>query len=83
VAAVSQERDRHQRHLHELPRDGSVSGMPGWRWIATPGHVSLFRESDRTLVAGDAVTTTRQESVFSIVTQRQGLNGPPAYFTID
>ena len=73
--------------VHELPRSGSVPGMPGWRWIPTPGHapghVSLFRDSDRTLIAGDAVTTTRQESVFAVVTQRQELNGPPAYFTID
>ena len=61
--------------------------MPGWRWIHTPGHapghVSLFRESDRILIAGDAVTTTKQESVFSVVTQKQELHGPPAYFTID
>jgi hypothetical protein len=35
------------------------------------------------LIAGDAVTTTKQESMFSVLTQRQELNGPPAYFTID
>jgi glyoxylase-like metal-dependent hydrolase (beta-lactamase superfamily II) len=73
--------------VHALPADGTVPGMPGWRWIATPGHapghVSLFRDTDRVLVAGDAVTTTRQESVFSVMTQRQEMNGPPAYFTID
>jgi hypothetical protein len=45
--------------------------------------VSLFRESDHTVIAGDAVTTTRQESVFAVMTQREELNGPPAYFTID
>ena len=74
-------------HVEALPADGAVPGMPGWRWIHTPGHapghVSLFRTSDRVLVAGDAVTTTRQESVFAVVTQKQELNGPPAYFTID
>jgi glyoxylase-like metal-dependent hydrolase (beta-lactamase superfamily II) len=73
--------------VRALPSNGDVPGMPGWRWIHTPGHspghVSLFRASDRTLIAGDAVTTTRQESVFSVMTQRQELNGPPAYFTID
>jgi glyoxylase-like metal-dependent hydrolase (beta-lactamase superfamily II) len=73
--------------VHPLPADGEVPGMPGWRWIFTPGHapghVSLFRETDRVLIAGDAVTTTRQESVFSVMTQRQEMNGPPAYFTID
>jgi glyoxylase-like metal-dependent hydrolase (beta-lactamase superfamily II) len=62
-------------------------GMTGWQWIHTPGHspghVSFFRDSDRVLIAGDAVTTTKQESVFAVATQKQELNGPPAYFTID
>jgi glyoxylase-like metal-dependent hydrolase (beta-lactamase superfamily II) len=70
-----------------LPQNGDVPGMPGWRWVPTPGHapghVSLFRRADGALLAGDAVTTTRQESVFAVATQKQELNGPPAYFTID
>jgi glyoxylase-like metal-dependent hydrolase (beta-lactamase superfamily II) len=74
-------------HVQPLPESGDVPGMPGWRWVPTPGHspghVSLFRDADRALIAGDAVTTTRQESAFSVLTQRQELNGPPAYFTID
>ncbi len=49
-----------------LPSDGSVPGMPGWRWLHTPGHapghISLFRDQDRTLIAGDAFVTTKQES---------------------
>ena len=73
--------------VRELPANGDVPGMPGWRWIHTPGHapghVSLFRVSDRLLIAGDALSTTRQESVFSVTTQRKELSGPPAYFTID
>lgn len=73
--------------VRALPSNGAVPGMPGWRWILTsghaPGHVSLFRHSDRLLLAGDAVTTTKQESVFSVATQKQELHGPPAYFTID
>lgn len=24
--------------IRELPADGSVPGLPGWRWIHTPGH---------------------------------------------
>lgn len=74
-------------HARELPSNGDVPGMPGWRWLHTPGHapghVSLFRPADRLLIAGDAVITTRQESVFSVMTQKAELNGPPAYFTID
>jgi glyoxylase-like metal-dependent hydrolase (beta-lactamase superfamily II) len=73
--------------VRPLPSNGDVPGMPGWRWIHTPGHapghVSLFRASDRVLIAGDAVVTTRQESVFAVMTQMQELNGPPKYFTID
>lgn len=71
--------------LEMLPDDGIVPPMPGWRWIATPGHtpghVSLWREADRTLVAGDAVVTTRQERLWWVATQRPALEGPPTYFT--
>ena len=71
----------------ELPEDGSVPGMPGWRWVFTPGHapghVSLFRDEDRTLVAGDAFVTTKQESAIAVLQQRQEIHGPPMYFTPD
>ena len=70
-----------------LPSDGSVPGMTGWRWIHTPGHapghVSLFRDSDRTLIAGDAFVTTQQESALAVLTQKQEIHGPPMYFTPD
>jgi glyoxylase-like metal-dependent hydrolase (beta-lactamase superfamily II) len=73
--------------VRPLPNDNSVPGMPGWRWIHTPGHspghVSLFRAADRLLIAGDAVATTRQESTYSVLPQQKELTGPPAYFTID
>ena len=73
--------------MHPLPADGTVPGMPEWRWIHTPGHtpghVSLFRESDRLLVAGDAFVTTKQESLIAAITQRAELHGPPAYYTPD
>jgi glyoxylase-like metal-dependent hydrolase (beta-lactamase superfamily II) len=73
--------------LETLPEDGSVPGMPAWRWIATPGHsaghVSFVRDRDRTVLAGDAVTTTKQESLLAVLTQRRELHGPPAYFTPD
>jgi glyoxylase-like metal-dependent hydrolase (beta-lactamase superfamily II) len=73
--------------VHPLPSDGSVPDAAGWRWVATPGHtpghVSLFRERDRTLLAADAVTTTKPESMAAVMTQRCELHGPPAYFTQD
>jgi glyoxylase-like metal-dependent hydrolase (beta-lactamase superfamily II) len=75
------------RHVHELPADGSVPGAPGWRWIPTPGHspghVSLLRDADRTVLAGDAFTTTKQESLIAALTQRAEIHGPPMYFTPD
>jgi glyoxylase-like metal-dependent hydrolase (beta-lactamase superfamily II) len=71
--------------LRELPEDGSIPGMPGWQWLRTaghsPGHVSLWRTSDRLLIAGDAFITTRQESVYRAVTQEPEMHGPPMYFT--
>lgn len=73
--------------VQALPADGSVPGMPGWRWIHTPGHtpghVSLFREEDRTLIAGDAFVTVRQESTSAVLRQKQEVWRPPAYFTQD
>jgi Zn-dependent hydrolases, including glyoxylases len=73
--------------VHTLPSDGSLPGMPGWRWMFTPGHapghISLVRDSDRTLIAGDAFTTTKQESLTAALTQRAEIHGPPMYFTPD
>lgn len=73
--------------LRTLPEDGSVPGMPGWRWVHTPGHteghVSLWREDDRTLIAGDAFITTAQESAYAVAVQEPELHGPPRYFTPD
>jgi glyoxylase-like metal-dependent hydrolase (beta-lactamase superfamily II) len=75
------------RWLSALPEDRTVPFMPGWRWLHTPGHspghVSLFREADRTLIAGDAFVTTRQESAYAAMLQTPEIHGPPQYFTID
>lgn len=75
------------QRVRRLPADGSVPHMPGWRWIHTPGHteghVSLFRDDDRVLIAGDAFVTTQQESLYEVVQQKKGVHGPPAYFTPD
>jgi glyoxylase-like metal-dependent hydrolase (beta-lactamase superfamily II) len=70
-----------------LPPLGVVPAISGWRWIETPGHspghVSFFRDSDRTLIAGDAFVTTRQESAYGALAKPLAIHGPPAYFTID
>jgi glyoxylase-like metal-dependent hydrolase (beta-lactamase superfamily II) len=73
--------------LRTLPEDGSVPPLPGWRWIHTPGHapghISLWREADRTLIVGDAFVTTAQESAYAVAVQEPELHGPPMYLTID
>lgn len=73
--------------LKALPSDGRVPEMPGWNWIRTPGHtpghVSLWRESDRALIAGDAFITTTQESAYAVAVQRPDMHGPPMYYTQD
>jgi glyoxylase-like metal-dependent hydrolase (beta-lactamase superfamily II) len=70
-----------------LPAGGIVPLFEEWQWIHTPGHtaghISLFRESDRALIAGDACVTTKQESFLAVATQRPELHGPPAYYTTD
>lgn len=73
--------------LQPLPEDGSVPGMPGWRWLHTPGHtnghVAFWRDSDRTVIAGDAFITTNQESAYAVAKQTPEIQGPPMYFTPD
>lgn len=74
-------------NLKVLPSDGSVPFMAGFRWIHTPGHspghISLFREKDKVLIAGDAFVTVKQESLYKVITQTKEISGPPQYFTTD
>ncbi|WP_138420084.1 MBL fold metallo-hydrolase [Aquibacillus sediminis] len=74
-------------HVEKLPSDGSVPHMPDFKWIHTPGHspghVSLFREKDGALIAGDAFVTVKQESLYKVLTQEQEISGPPRYLTPD
>lgn len=71
--------------IHVLPSDGSVPEMPEWQWIHTPGHspghISLFREEDQLLIAGDAFINVKQDSIYSVLTQKKEINGPPRYLT--
>jgi glyoxylase-like metal-dependent hydrolase (beta-lactamase superfamily II) len=75
--------------LRLLPEDGSLPAMPGWRWVHTPGHtaghVSLFRDEDRTLIVGDAFVTVAQESALAVLLQYGSphVHRPPAYYTPD
>ncbi|GAE94954.1 metallo-beta-lactamase family protein [Gracilibacillus boraciitolerans JCM 21714] len=71
-----------------LPDDGTLPHLKEWRYIETPGHtpghISLFRESDRFLIAGgDAISTEKPESTWAMFFPIQHVYGPPAYFTQD
>jgi len=74
-------------HIERLPADGTVPHMPEFQWIHTPGHtpghVSLFRDIDKTLIVGDAFVTVKQESLYKVFTQEQEISGPPRYLTTD
>lgn len=77
----------HVERVRPLPKDGRVPGLSDWRWLPTPGHtpghISLFRDRDRALIAGDAFVTVKQESLYKVVLQRPEISGPPKYFTTD
>lgn len=72
--------------VHELHK-GKVPGAPNWTWLATPGHspghISLFRQSDRVLLAGDALTTVNMDSWSGLLTAKQRLSRPPTPYTCD
>ena len=70
--------------IRVLPNDagesadsGPVPGVEGWRWLFTPGHspghVLFGRESDRVLLAGDAIATFDMDSYVGMATKKQEL----------
>jgi glyoxylase-like metal-dependent hydrolase (beta-lactamase superfamily II) len=72
-------------NVKPLPEDGSVPGLDEWTWIHTPGHspghISLWRNADKTLIAGDAFVSVKQDELYDVITQQMEINGPPRYFT--
>jgi glyoxylase-like metal-dependent hydrolase (beta-lactamase superfamily II) len=73
--------------VRTLPEDNTVPGIPGWRWIHTPGHtaghVSFFRDEGRVLIAGDAVITVDQDNPLLLLSQARVIRRPPSYLTQD
>jgi glyoxylase-like metal-dependent hydrolase (beta-lactamase superfamily II) len=68
-----------QRVARALPgADAAVPGLADWQCVPTPGHspghVVFFRESDRVLIAGDAVFTV---PLWGLVPGLQRLSRPP------
>lgn len=72
--------------LREL-RPNEVPGAPDWEWLGTPGHspghVSLFRSADRTLLAGDAFATMNMDSWSGLISGRKVLAPGGAPFNCD
>lgn len=75
------------KHALALPKDNSIPGLSNWKYIHTPGHseghISLFNEKDKILIVGDAFATLKQESIISVLTQSEQIDGPPKYLTTD
>ena len=71
--------------VQPLGTEEHVPGLPGWRWVPTPGHtpghVSFVRTEDRVLITGDAVVNLQVNSVIGAILGRSGLSGPPWYTT--
>lgn len=70
-----------------LPDDGTVPGLGDeWRFVETPGHtpghVSLWRERDGVLIAGDAVGTMEVDSVGGFFA-KPTVSAPPLPVTTD
>jgi glyoxylase-like metal-dependent hydrolase (beta-lactamase superfamily II) len=73
------------QNVKPIPFNEKIAELPEWKFIYTPGHspghISLFRERDKVLIAGDAFVTTKAESVISTVLQTEEISGPPKYLT--
>lgn len=67
--------------------DGLAEVLPEWKFIHTPGHtpghLSLFWPLNTTLIAGDAISTTRSESAIAVLGDVKRISGPPMYMTPD
>ncbi len=75
------------RRMRVLPADGTIPALDGWRWVHTPGHtaghISLIRDEDRVVIAGDAVATVNMDSWNAVVAETADIARPAAPFTTD
>lgn len=73
--------------LEEIPSGGQLPFLPGWRVLETPGHtpghVSLWREEDRVLIAGDALATADFDSYVGMATKKKQFARGGSPFTPD
>ena len=73
--------------INQINLEEGIAELPEWRIIFTPGHspghISLFLPLNTTLIAGDALATTKAESAVAILGDVKKLSGPPMYMTPD
>ncbi|MDF2433807.1 MAG: hypothetical protein JWP44_3438 [Mucilaginibacter sp.] len=76
-----------RNNVKAIDMHNGVPELPEWRIIHTPGHspghISLFLPLNTTLIAGDAITTTKSESAIYVFGYLNTLSGPPKYITSD
>jgi glyoxylase-like metal-dependent hydrolase (beta-lactamase superfamily II) len=64
---------------------GPLPFMPGWELRPTPGHtpghISLWNPSDRTLLAGDAISTIKPDNPLAMLSGRPAISVPPPFAT--
>lgn len=73
--------------LELFPDDGTLPFLDGWQVLETPGHtpghISLWREEDRVLLAGDALCTADFDSYLGMATQKRQFARGGSPFTPD
>lgn len=73
--------------IFPIDMDKGIAELPEWRVIFTPGHspghISLFFPLNTTLIAGDALATTKAEVAIAVLGDVKKLSGPPMYMTTD
>lgn len=73
--------------LEHYPEDGRLPFLHGWQVLDTPGHssghVSLWRDEDRVLIAGDALCTANMDSFVGMTMQKKEFARGGSPFTPD
>ena len=73
--------------LENVPQNGEIPELPDWKILATPGHtpghLALWNERERVLLAGDALCTLDADSWLGILTQKPVFARPGTPFTTD
>ena len=80
--------EKDNKRINILPNDRKIPGISKWKWIHTPGHteghISLFNEISRTLIAGDAFFPVDDKlKLLSSINQEQDKSSLPMYLNED